>query len=249
MKRVLITLCAMAVLFAMSSVSFAGDKLVVGTDTNFPPFEFKDPDTGKHTGFDVELWDAIAKEIGVEYDLQPMDFNGIIPGLQTGQLDVGIAGMTIKPERAKVIDFADGYYNSGLVILVREDNNDVNKIEDLAGKVIATKLATTSADLAKERANAEEVKLFPNNDAMFMELMSGGADAVIFDSPVIGDFVRKAGKGRVKVVGPLYHGQAYGMGFPKGSKLVPEVNKALKALKENGKYRELYMKWFGSEPR
>ncbi|GAB6178279.1 glutamine ABC transporter substrate-binding protein GlnH [Desulfobaculum senezii] len=249
MKRVLVTLCAMALVFVMGSVSFAGDKLVIGTDTNFPPFEFKDPETGKHTGFDVELWDAIAKEIGVEYDLQPMDFNGIIPGLQTGQLDVGIAGITIKPERAKVIDFSDGYYNSGLVILVRKDNNDVQKIEDLKGKVVATKLGTTSADLAKERSGAEDVKLFPNNDAMFMELMSGGADAVIFDSPVVGDFIRKAGHGQVKVVGPLYHGQAYGMGFPKGSALVKKVNAALASLKERGAYRDLYVKWFGSEPR
>ncbi|NJB66584.1 glutamine transport system substrate-binding protein [Desulfobaculum xiamenense] len=248
MKRVMTILCAMAVAFAMSSTAFAG-KLVVGTDTNFPPFEFKDPDSGKHTGFDVELWDAIAKEIGAEYDLQPMDFNGIIPGLQTGQLDAGIAGMTIKPERAEVIDFSDGYYNSGLLILVRSDNEDVNKIEDLAGKVVSTKLATTSADLVKERANAKDVKLFPNNDAMFMELLSGGADAVVFDSPVVADFMRKAGKGQVKVVGPLYHGQAYGIGFPKGSPLVAKVNAALKSLKDSGKYRDLYIKWFGTEPR
>lgn len=106
------------------------EKLTVATDTNFPPFEFKDPATGNHTGFDVELWAAIAKEIGVEYDLQPMDFNGIIPGLQSSQVDVGIAGMTIKPERQEVVDFSDGYYNAGLLILVRTDNADVNGVED-----------------------------------------------------------------------------------------------------------------------
>ncbi|WP_449241800.1 transporter substrate-binding domain-containing protein, partial [Desulfovibrio sp.] len=111
MKRILSLILAAALL-----VSFAGaasaKKLIVATDTNFPPFEFKDPASGKHTGFDVELWDAIAKKIGAEYDLQPMDFNGIIPGLQSGQIDVGIAGMTIKPERAKVVDFSDPYYNA-----------------------------------------------------------------------------------------------------------------------------------------
>ncbi len=247
MKKLLSLVVAAMITVAMVGSAFAG-KLTVACDTSFPPFEFKDPKTGKHTGFDVELWEAIAAKIGADYDLQPMDFNGIIPGLQSNQLDVGIAGITIKPERAKVVDFSDGYYNSGLLILVRNDDNSVNGIEDLKGKIIATKLNTTSADFAK-KADPKEVKLYPNSDAMFMELMTGGADAVIFDSPVIGDFMRKAGKGQVKVVGPLYNGQQYGIAFPKGSALVAKVNKALKDLREEGKYRELYMKWFGSEPK
>ena len=91
--------------------------------------------------------------------------------------------------------------------------------------------------------------LFPNNDAMFMELLAGGADAVIFDSPVVSDFMRTAGKDKVKVVGPLYMGQAYGIGFPKDSELVLKTNAALKKLKDSGEYRELYMKWFGTEPK
>ncbi len=222
--------------------------LIVATDTNFPPFEFKDK-TGKHTGFDIELWEAIAMKIGADFKLQPMDFNGIIPGLQTGQLDVGIAGMTIKPERAEVVDFSDGYYNAGLLILVRADENSINSIEDLKGKVVATKLATTSADLVKEKAGAKDVKLFPNNDAMFLELMSGGADAVVFDSPVIADFMRKVGKDQVKVVGPLYMGQSYGIAFPKGSALVGKVNAALAELKADGSYTKLYRKWFGTDPK
>ena len=237
----------LALMLCASSVS--AKKLIVATDTNFPPFEFKDPATGKHTGFDVELWDALAKEMCAEYELQPMDFNGIIPGLQSGQLDVGIAGMTIKPERAEVVDFSDPYYNAGLLILVKADNTDITDVKSLAGKVVSTKLGTTSEDFSKKEAGAKEVKLFPNNDAMFMELLSGGADAVIFDSPVISDFMRTVGKGQVMVVGPLYMGQSYGIGFPKGSDLVAKTNEALSALKERGAYRELYIKWFGTEPK
>ncbi|HMM39119.1 MAG TPA: glutamine ABC transporter substrate-binding protein GlnH [Desulfovibrio sp.] len=248
MKRILSLFLAAALL-----VSFAGaasaKKLIVATDTNFPPFEFKDPASGKHTGFDVELWDAIAKKIGAEYDLQPMDFNGIIPGLQSGQIDVGIAGMTIKPERAKVVDFSDPYYNAGLLILVKSDNKDITDVKSLAGKVVSTKLGTTSEDFVKKEAGAKDVKLFPNNDAMFMELLSGGADAVVFDSPVVSDFMRTAGKGQVKVVGPLYQGQSYGIAFPKGSALKAKADAALKALKDSGAYRTLYMKWFGTEPK
>ena len=248
MKKVITLIAAIAIVIGANATAMA-KKLIVACDTNFPPFEFKDPKTGKHTGFDVELWDAIAKEIGVQYELQPMDFNGIIPGLQSGQLDVGIAGITIKPERSKVVDFSDGYYNAGLLLLVSKDNMQINDIAGLDGKIVSTKLGTTSVDFVKANAKAKEVKLFPNNDAMFMELMSGGADAVIFDSPVISDFVRKAGQGKVKIVGPIYQGQSYGIGFPKGSELVAKVNQALETLRANGTYKELYVKWFGSEPK
>ena len=249
MKRIMLIAVAALALVAMASTVFAAEKLRVGTDTNFPPFEFKDPGTGQHTGFDVELWDAIAKEIGADYDMQPMAFKGIIPGLQSGQLDAGIAGITIKPEREEVIDFSDPYYNAGLLILVRMDDHAINSVEDLKGKVVATKLGTTSEDFVKANANAADVKLFPENAPMFLELMTGGADAVVFDSPVIADFMNKTGKGQVKVVGPLYMGQSYGIGFPKGSPLVAKVNAALKKLRKNGTYRELYVKWFNTEPK
>lgn len=248
MKKFLAVIAAAVIMFSAVGIATAGS-ITVACDTSFPPFEFKDPATGKHTGFDVELWQAIAKEIGVEYDLQPMDFNGIIPGLQSNQIDVGIAGITIKPSREKVVDFSDPYYNAGLLILVKADNEDVKDIKDLKGKVVATKLGTTSADFVKANAQASDVKLFPNNDAMFMELMSGGADAVMFDSPVVSNFMRTAGKGQVKVVGPIYQGQSYGIAFPKGSKLVAKVNAAIKTLRENGTYHDLYVKWFGTEPK
>jgi glutamine transport system substrate-binding protein len=247
MKRISIALIAAVCMAALAGPALA-EKITVATDTNFPPFEFKDK-SGQHTGFDVELWDAIAKVVGLEYELQPMDFNGIIPGLQTKQLDVGISGMTIKPERAEVVDFSDPYYDAGLLILVRNDTTDIAAIEDLKGKVVSTKLGTTSEDFAKKNAAAKEVKLFPNNDAMFLELMSGGADAVIFDSPVIAEFMRTAGQGQVKVVGPLYMGQSYGIAFPKGSELVPKVNAALKQLREDGTYNALYRKWFNTDPK
>lgn len=248
MKKLTAFLLTLMMICCFAATGFA-KKITVATDTNFPPFEFKDPKTGNHTGFDVELWDAIARDMGIEYDLQPMDFNGIIPGLQSGQLDAGIAGITIKPERAKVVDFSDPYYNAGLLILVKADRTDITKVEDLEGKLVATKLGTTSDDFLKKNAKAKEIKLYPNNDAMFMELMMGGADAVMFDSPVIANYVREVGKDKVKVVGPLYMGQSYGIGFPKGSPLVDKVNKSLKKLKDNGAYRTLYLKWFNTEPK
>ncbi len=229
-----------------ASTAFAGN-LVVATDTNFPPFEFKDPKTGKHVGFDVELWDAIAKEAGLTYKLQPMAFKGIVPGLQSAQLDVGIAGMSITDKRKEVIDFSDGYYESGLLLLVAKGSS-ITGIENLGGKKVATKTGTTSVDYLKKHAPEAKLTLFPNDNAMFMELMTGGVDAVLFDKPVVESFVSTRGQGKTTVVGPLYAGQPYGIGFPKGSALVGKVNDALAKLRKNGEYAKIYQKWFGVAP-
>ncbi|TKB28030.1 glutamine ABC transporter substrate-binding protein GlnH [Desulfopila sp. IMCC35006] len=242
-------LCLTAFLvFAVLVSSASAAKLVVATDTNFPPFEFKDPKTGQHVGFDVELWAAIAKEAGLDYELQPMAFKGIVPGLQSSQLDAGIAGMSITDERKKVIDFSDGYYDSGLLLLVPKDSS-IQGLADLADKTVATKTGTTTVDFLKEKSPKTALKLFPNDNAMFMELMTGGVDAVMFDKPVVESFLSKSGAGKVKIVGDLYSGQPYGIGFPKGSPVVEKVNAALAKLKANGEYAKIYEKWFGVAPR
>lgn len=248
MKKLLTLLVCLTALAVFASSALAKE-IIVAHDTNFMPFEFKDPNTGKYTGFDIELWQAIAKKLGLDCKMQPMDFNGIIPALQSGNVDAAIAGITIKSGRAKVVDFAYPYYNAGLMILVKEDNKDIKNIDDLNGKVVATKLGTTSEDFVKKHAKAKDVKLFPNIDQAYMELATGGADAVIFDSPVVQYYASTAGKGRAKVVGPLYVGQSYGIAFPKGSDLRSKVTVALLEMMENGEYAKLYKKWFGTEPR
>src|SRR3546814_10990297 len=107
------------------------------------------------------MWDAIAKEIGVTYTLQPMDFNGIIPALQTKQVDVALAGITIKDERKKVIDFSDGYYDSGFLLMVPVDSA-IKGAEDLKGKTLAVKTGTSATDYAKEHFTETALRPFPN---------------------------------------------------------------------------------------
>ncbi|MCK8600352.1 glutamine ABC transporter substrate-binding protein GlnH [Desulfoferrobacter suflitae] len=220
--------------------------LVVGCDTNFMPFEFKEGD--KYVGFDIDLWDAIAKDLGLEYKLQPMDFNGLIPALQTGNIDLAIAGMTIKSKREEVVDFAYPYYDAGLLLMVKADDKSISGVEDLADKVVATKLGTTSADFAKG-LKTKEVKLFPNIDGAYMELRGGGADAVLFDSPAILYYIKTEGKEAVKTVGPLYQGQSYGIAFPQGSDLREKVTITILKFMEDGTYNQIYKKWFGTEPK
>ncbi len=245
MRKTLTFFCILALAAAIAAPAGA-EPLTVGCDTNFMPFEFKQD--GKYVGFDIDLWAAIAEDLGLEYKLQPMDFNGLIPALQTGNIDAAIAGMTIKSKREEVVDFAYPYYDAGLLLMVRADETGITGVEDLGDRVVATKLGTTSADYVKS-VDTKDVKLFPNIDGAYMELRTGGADAVLFDSPAILYYIKTAGKGAVKTVGRLYQGQSYGIAFPQGSELREPVTISILKLMENGTYAELYKKWFGAEPQ
>lgn len=243
LRNLLIAAFATTVAFAQPS---AAEDLVVATDTAFVPFEFKEGD--KYVGFDIDMWDAIATEIGVTYTLQPMDFNGIIPALQTKQVDVALAGITIKDERKKVIDFSDGYYDSGFLLMVPADS-DIKSADDLKGKVLAVKTGTSATDYAKEHFKETELRQFPNIDNAYLELQTGRVEAAMHDTPNVLYYVATAGGGKVKAVGEQMMAHEYGIAFPKGSELVAKVNAALANMKADGRYNEIYKKWFGAEPK
>ena len=225
----------------------AAKKLVVAVDTAFVPFEFRDPKTGEYIGFDIDLWAAIAEVLGVEYELQPMDFVGIVPALQTGSVDVALAGITITSAREKVVDFSHPYYDSGLTLMVRADNEDINGPEDVAGKRIAVRTGTTSDNHAPS-LNPAEIIRFPNIEQAYMELRTGRVDVAMHDTPNVLYYIQTAGDGAVKAVGPRMQAQSYGIGFPLGSKLRNDVNVAFLELVESGRYAEIYRKWFGQDP-
>lgn len=247
MKLALASLASAAVATALLlSQPVLADDLIVATDTAFVPFEFKEGD--KYVGFDIDLWAEIAKDIGVTYKLQPMDFNGIIPALQTKQVDVALAGITIKDERKKVIDFSDGYYDSGFLLMVPADST-IEDAKDLAGKTLAVKTGTSATDYAKENFKETELRQFPNIDNAYLELQTGRVDAAMHDTPNVLYYVATAGGGKVKAVGTQMMAHEYGFAFPKGSELVVKVNAALKTIKSDGRYNAIYKKWFGAEPQ
>ena len=237
---------AIAVGLAFGTAAVKAEELVVATDPAFVPFEFKEGD--KYVGFDIDLWDAIASDLGVEYRLQPMDFNGIIPALQTKQVDVALAGITIKDERKKVIDFSDGYYDSGFLLMVPTDS-DIAGAEGLKGKTLAVKTGTSATDYAKENFKETELRQFPNIDNAYLELQTGRVDAAMHDTPNVLYYIAKAGQGRVKAVGQQMMAHEYGIAFPKGSELVAKVNDALAKIKADGRYDAIYEKWFGTKPQ
>jgi len=237
----------LALTVAAGTVS--AETLRVATDPSFVPFEMLDQETGEMIGFDMEIIAEVAQRAGFDYKLNTMDFNGIIPALQTGNVDIAIAGITITEEREKIVDFSDPYYDSGLRILVRQDNNDVSEIADLEGLKIGSKIGSTSYDFLKKNLDENDgVTPYPGSADMYMALMSGAVDAVFYDAPNVGYFARTKGEGKVKTIGKMYEGQQYGIALKNGSEWVDEVNEAIASMKEDGTYKNIYEKWFGALP-
>lgn len=237
------------VALTVAAGTVSAEKLRVATDPSFVPFEMLDQKTGEMIGFDMEIIAELAKRAGFEYELNTMDFNGIIPALQTGNVDIAIAGITITEERGKIVDFSDPYYDSGLRVLVRNDNDEVKEFKDLEGKKIGSKIGSTSYDYLKGNLDDNDgVTPYPGSSDMYMALMSGSVDAVFYDSPNVGYFARTKGEGKVKTVGPLYEGQQYGIALKSGSEWVGKVNTALGKMREDGTYKTIYEKWFGALP-
>ncbi|AZM97853.1 transporter substrate-binding domain-containing protein [Vreelandella venusta] len=247
-KSVIATTLALGL--GSTTVAFAQTPSVnVATDPSFVPFEMMDPETGEMIGFDMDIINAIAERAGFEVNLTTMEFAGIIPAVQTGSQEIALAGITITEERTEVVDFSDPYYDSGLQIIVRADNEEVSSLEDLAGLTVATKIGSTSYDfLQQELGEDADITPYPGTADMYMALLGRNVDAVLYDAPNVAYFSQTRGEGRTKVVGPLYEGQQYGIVFHKGSEWVEPTNEALASMREDGTYDEIYTKWFGEAP-
>ncbi len=237
--------CAVMVI-ATFPVLAALPQLTVATESTFVPFEFIGPN-GSYQGFDMDLLGEVAKRAGFTYKIQDMDFAGIIPALQTKRIDLAFAALTIRPERRKVIDFSDPYFETGLSILVPADSS-VKSMTDLAGKRVASKLGSAPAQFVERTIPGVKLSLFSGIEAAFMEIDAGRADAVVYDTPSLQYYVRaKKNRTPIKIVGTVNSGESYGIGFPKGSPYVAPVNKALAQIHADGTYARLQKKWFGAQ--
>ncbi|WP_205925766.1 transporter substrate-binding domain-containing protein [Rhizobium sp. P38BS-XIX] len=223
----------------------AATSIVVGADTTFPPFESEKD--GAVTGFDIDMINAIAKAESMTVTVKTLPFNGLIPSLQAGSIDTAVAGITIKKSRLENANFSNAYYKSGLSVLVKKDS-EIKSFDDLKGHVVATKKATSSVDyLTGHGFSADYIKQFQNIDAAYQALMTGGADAVIFDNPVNIDFKAKHADS-VQTVGPLLTGEYYGIAISKTKPdLVNKINDGLEKIKKSGEYHQLFVKYFGGD--
>jgi glutamine transport system substrate-binding protein len=217
--------------------------IIVGADTTFPPFESEK--NGQVTGFDIAMVEDIAKLENLKIStLKTMTFTGLIPALQSGQVDLAVAGMTIKKTRMDAVNFSNAYYKSGLSILVKSGSS-IKNIGDLKGKVVATKKGTSSVDLLKTDG-IKNVKQYDNIDDAYNALKNGGADAVVFDNPVNVNF-KNLNPG-FDVVGGLLTGEYYGIAIPKNeTDLLAKVNDGLAKMQANGDYAKLFDTYLGGD--
>jgi polar amino acid transport system substrate-binding protein len=221
--------------------------LRVGCNADFAPFEFQDVNGKEYVGFDMDLIRAIGKEMGYEVNIQNINFDGLIPAMDAGNIDAIISGMTITDERAKKVQFSKPYYQSGLTIAVKNDNKTVNTFKDLEGKTIAVQIGTTGAAEAKKIKDAK-VKEFNSSADTFMELKIGGVEAVVNDRPVNDYYLAQGGSKDAKALSEILTAEDYGIAVnKKNADLAKQVDAALEKLKSNGEYDKIYAKWFGAK--
>jgi len=256
MKKVGLTLLSCALLFGAAGCAQKEDatkdtkkeqeKIVVATAPDNAPFAYKE--NGKLTGFDTELIKALAKKEDIDVQWKEMKFNGMIPALQSQQVDAAVAAMTINDERKKVVNFAGPYFDSGLVLVTKTDSS-IKKLEDLKGKTIVAKQGSSGLAKAQELANkyGAKVKILEDEATLYMDVQKGGSDALINDHPFVAAKIKSGTASGLHIVGEKLTGEQYGIAITKDNEeLLKEFNKDLKEMKENGEYQKLYEKYFGT---
>lgn len=220
----------------------------VGSETTFPPFEFTQDD--KYVGFDLDLADAVIKQMGSQMEFKSMGFDALIPAVQSGQIDLIAAGLDATPEREKQVAFSDPYFTqNGYIIIVRKDNDAIKDWADLEGKNVGAQVGTQQVKLAQE-AKAAQVKQLDSNSQAFMELQAKTLDAVVIDQPVGMYYLKQGGDKDLKIVGTSKGANGMVFAVKKENKeLQAAVNKALKDIKANGTYDKIFEKWFGKQEK
>ncbi|OLF09428.1 ABC transporter substrate-binding protein [Actinophytocola xinjiangensis] len=232
---------------AAGGVELVSDgKLTNCTGLPYKPFEYEEG--GKVIGFDIDLVDLVAKELGVEQEVVDTPFDGIQSGadFNAGKCDISSAGMTITDARKKNIDFSDPYFDATQA-LVTKKGSGVSDLPDLAGKRLGVQNSTTGFDYGNEHATGAEIVNYEDLGLMLNAVETGQVDAAINDNGVLYDWVKD--KTDFEVVKEFDTGEQYGMGVRKGNKeLADTINKVLAEVKSSGEYDRIYEKWFGTAP-
>ncbi len=222
-----------------------GEPLTVGSDIPYPPFEQKSK-SGGYTGFDVELMEAIGKEIGREPEFIDSSFETIFRDVAQGKFEAVMSAATITEEREKVVAFSNPYYLSEQAILVKEGSS-ITGLADLKGKVVAAQQGTTGLELGKEKAEASELRPYPEGPDADNALKAGTVEAVIIDAPVAKQQAEELGG--IEIVEKVPTEETYGIAVEKNNtELIEQINEGLAKTIEDGSYAKVYEKWFKEAP-
>lgn len=240
-KGVALLLLAALALAALTGCvgSSQGKVLKVGMELMYPPFETKD-DAGNPAGVSVDLAKAFAQSMGMEAQIENIAWDGLIPSLQTGKVDVVISSMTITDKRKEQVDFSNAYAKAYLALLVGK-SSPVQQVSDLnqAGRVIAVKQGSTGDSYARKNFPNATVNAFDSENACVTEVSQGKADAFIYDQLTIyRNSVQFADTTRALYI-PGQDAEGWGMAFKKGSLLVEKANTFLKDFTASGGFDTL----------
>jgi polar amino acid transport system substrate-binding protein len=223
-------------------------QLTVCTHLPYEPFQYKEG--GEIVGFDVDLMDLVADELGVEQSIVNTPFETIETGqaMNTSKCDIAAAGMTITEERAKVIDFSNPYFNATQALLAKEGAG-YDSLESLDGKTLGVQVGTTGQQYAQENApEGVELKVFEDLALELEAVRTGSIDAAINDNSVLYDYVAK--NEGLEVSTEFDTGEQYGFAVKKdgNDSLLDTINEVVATAQEDGTYDEIYEKWFGEAP-
>ncbi|MGN0916059.1 MAG: basic amino acid ABC transporter substrate-binding protein [Succinivibrio sp.] len=242
-----LNLIAKVFILAVALISFQlqAKPLRVGTETSFPPFEYKD-ERGNLVGFDIDLMNAIARISNLDIEYVELPFNDLVTALSSNRVDIVIAAMSITESRSRFVDFSTPYFISGLSLLIRK--NDVEKyvtIDDLNTSRICAQTGTTGSKYMKSISGL--TRIYDKTNELYKALVDGRCDAILNDRPInqYKMFINPSVYSEIK---EYYNNEYYAIAVNRNNlELLGTINKALVDLKKNGSYRKLYMKWFQLE--
>lgn len=211
----------------------------IATDTTFAPFEFEN-DKGEMVGIDLDLLKAIAEDQGFEYELVVAGFSAATTGLEAGEYDAVIAGMSITDARKEKYDFSEPYYDSGVGMAVNADS-DIASYDDLNGKTVAAKIGTEGCTFAESIADQYgfTIMQFEDSSSMYQDVLAGNSVACFEDYPVLGYEISRGTAFKMPL--EMEHGNSYGFAVLKGqnTELLEMFDAGLKNMKDSGKYDEI----------
>lgn len=240
-KKIIITTSILLIsLVAFMSCSAKENKLYVGTNAEFEPFEYR---YGENiVGFDIDLINEIAKIMKQDIEVVDMAFDGLLPALQSKKIDIIIAGMTADEERKKFVNFTDPYYSTQQSILVHKDNKDIYSFDNLEGKNVGVVLGFTGDLIVSAMSNVNAQKYGATSEAI-LALKSKKVDAVVLDYEPASKYFDQ--NNDLKLIITDSKSEEYAIAMRKeDTELLKKVNDALNTIKENGTYDMLIAKYF-----
>lgn len=225
----------------------ASGKLTTCTHLPYPPFQFRQ---GKEiVGFDVDLVDLVAEDLGVKQEIVDAPFEGIQTGedLNARKCDVAAAGMTITGVREKNLDFSRPYFEATQALLTKKGAG-YKSLSALKGKKLGVQEGTTGAEYAKKHAPGAKAVTFEDLGLLLTAVKTGQVDAGINDNGVLYDYAKK--NKDTEVTAEFKTGEEYGIGVRTGNDaLRKQIDDTIKKARADGRYDRIYKKWFGTEPR